>query len=80
MLVEHLCRRHGVKRHADGDRIISVQANLCRHLIPFLVKSRTRTFEGAAGPASSNVIDIAHLKVDLGAYANADLSASWQAR
>ena len=61
VLIEHLCRRYGVERHADGDRIASVQSILRRYLIPFLVESDASRPEGHRGVGALRITHLERL-------------------
>lgn len=61
VLIEFLCRRYGVERHADGDRVTSVQSVVRRHLIPFLVETDATRPEGRRGVGALRVTHLERL-------------------
>lgn len=61
ILVEHLCRRYGVERHADGDRITNVESALRRYLIPFLVETDATRPEGRRGVSALRITHLERL-------------------
>ena len=61
VLIEHVCSRYGIGRHADGDRVTSVESTLRRHLIPFLVETDDARPAGRRGIADLRITHLERL-------------------